>query len=436
MILKTEFNPVEYLVSLQHFGVKLGIERMQDLVEKLGHPEKKYSSVHIAGTNGKGSCAAMLSSILIAQGYKVALYTSPHLKVFNERIQVNGKQISNEELLDLVIEIRQKLGDEETTFFEFTTAIAFLYFARQKVDIAIIEVGLGGRLDATNVITPNLSVITSIDLDHTKILGNSLEEIALEKAGIIKENVPVVCGENDFNLLKLFKTVCDQRNCELFFRETKSELTRSDLYGQCFTSKNVGYNLALLGEHQIENALTVLKTIEVLNKQGFIVFDESVQQGLLETNWPGRLELHSLNPIILLDGAHNLAGMNVLCNFLKEHEFELFENKNSVCIVGISNGKDVKAMLSKLSEFFDSIIIVNAEHRAIPKEEVALIAVDLFADVEICNLTDAIDLACEKVGKEGFILVSGSLYVVGDVLKEINKKKTDGFNLKGAIGNV
>jgi dihydrofolate synthase / folylpolyglutamate synthase len=316
-----------------------------------------------------------------------------------------------------------------------------LYFARQKVDVAIIEVGLGGRLDATNVITPTVSVISSIDLDHTKILGSTIEEIAVEKAGIIKQEVPVVCGETNSNLLKLFRNICDQRKSELFERETEYELTRSDLYGQCFISKNVGYTLGMLGKHQIENALTVLKTVEVLNKQGFTVSNESVQQGLLETKWPGRLELYSLNPTILLDGAHNLAGMNTLCDFLKENEEEeeeLFENKNSVCIVGISIGKDVKAMLSKLSEFFDSIIVVNAEHRAIPKEEVALIAVDLFVDVTICDLSDAIDLAREKVGKKGFALISGSLYVVGDILKFINKekKKTDGLNLVGAIGNV
>lgn len=435
MFLRSDFDPVEYLFSLQHSGVKLGIERMKVLVEKLGHPEKQFKSIHIAGTNGKGSCAAMLASIYQKHGYKVGMNTSPHLEFFNERIQINGNPISNQDLLDLVVEIRKILGDEETTFFEFTTAIAFLYFARQKVDIAIIEVGLGGRLDATNVITPNLTVITSIDLDHTRILGSTLKEIAIEKAGIIKSGVPLVCGELRPDLQDMFKEICREKKSAFHLREFDYQLTRSGLFGQCFIIEGIGYTLGLLGEHQIENALTVLKCVQVMNNELY-VSKESIDLGLLEAKWPGRLQVYSYNPLVIMDGAHNGSGMNYLCKFLDENEEELLENRKRVCIVGISNGKDIDQMLKNLSKYFDSIIVVQAEHRFTPKEEVAKVAKNYFSEVQVAEICDAMALTKEKIDKDGFILVSGSLYVIGDILREINKKKSGGLNLKGAIGNV
>ncbi len=433
------FDPIEYLTNLQHFGVKLGLERMHELVALLGHPENKFPSIHVAGTNGKGSTCAMLASVLQSEGYKVGLYTSPHLEIFNERIQINGIVISDNELLDLVVEIREQLGDEETTFFEFTTAIALLYFARSNVDIAVIEVGLGGRLDATNVITPIVSVITTIDYDHTKILGETLPEIALEKAGIVKKEVPLVCGESRPELVELFRKVANEHNCEMFESETKYNLLESNLFGQKFQVCDINYQINLLGEHQIQNALIVLKTVDVLRLKGIEVSEAALQTGLVEAKWLGRLQIYSDQPLILFDGAHNIAGMKTLSNFLSKYNKELFDINNnkrkSVCIVGISTGKDVKLMLQTLSNFFDKIIIVQATHRAISKEEVALIAVDLFLDVEICEINDALEIAKETVGNNGFILVSGSLYVVGDVLKSINQR-VDGLKLRGAIANV
>ena len=196
--------PLEYLYSLHSFGSKLGLERVQDLMNKIDKPYTKFKSIHVAGTNGKGSVCSFLATIFQKAGYKVGLYTSPHLVSFNERIQINGKHITDEELATLVAKIKNTLGDAETTFFEFTTAVAFEHFVQNNVDIAIIEVGLGGRLDATNVITPLVSVITSISKDHTRILGETNEKIAGEKAGIIKSNVPVVLGKNDSNVIDVY----------------------------------------------------------------------------------------------------------------------------------------------------------------------------------------------------------------------------------------
>ena len=461
-----DFDPVAYLVNLQHFGVKLGLERMQDLVKLLGNPQDKFPSIHIAGTNGKGSSSAMLASILRAQGLKVGLYTSPHLEEFTERIQINGKQIPDQELLNLVVEIKEKIernsidnsstcAYEETTFFEFTTALAFLYFARQEVDIAIIEVGLGGRLDATNVVTPLVSVITSIDLDHTKVLGSTREEIAYEKAGIIKETIPLVCGEKSPELVKLFAEICTERDASFFISERECELQESSLKGQRFLLQGVEYTLGLLGEHQLQNALTVLKTVEILREQGIEVSDDAVQQGLLSARWEGRLQIYSEEahePLIILDGAHNPAGMQMLDHFLTTHQQELFfvqtqegdkegdtsnVPRKAVAIVGISTGKNVEWMLEKLSHHFNSIIVVEAAHRAIPQEDVAEVAKNFFGTVETCVLEDAMNIAQKKVGSDGFILVTGSLYVVGDILKTLRRStKERGLVLDGAKGNV
>ncbi len=437
--LVSDFDPVEYLFNLQHFGIKLGIDRMEKFCELLGHPEKKFKIIHVAGTNGKGSVCSMLASILQAAGYKVGLYTSPHLEAFNERIKINGEEISDNELKRLTLEIKNTVADSETTFFEFTTAVAFSYFAEQKVDYVILEVGLGGRLDATNVVTPIVSVITSIDFDHTKILGETLEEIALEKAGIIKENVPVVCGENNSDLQELFRNVCLENNSELFFVDKEYKLIDSTLSGQCFLTGGNEYNLSLLGEHQIENALTTIKTVEILKKQGVQISIEAVKQGLKLVKWDGRLQVYSQKPLIIFDGAHNPSGIKALDQFLASHNDELFlhlgKNRKSVCIIGISSGKDVGWMLKKLSSYFNHIIITQASHRGIPKEELFAIAKPLFSQVEVCEFDKAVLLARKIVGHDGFILVTGSLYLVGDILKTI-RGTVDSLKLTGAIRNV
>ena len=441
----SRFDPVQYLINLQHFGVKLGLERMQKLVELLGNPQNQYPVIHVAGTNGKGSTCAMLAAILQKQGYKVGLYTSPHLVDFCERIRINGIKITDKELLDLVVEIKEILRDEETTFFEFTTAIAFLYFAHKKVDIAIVEVGLGGRLDATNVVKPLVSVISNIDLDHTKVLGSTREEIAHEKGGIIKDGVPVVCGEKNSTLIDLFQKICNNKNSDLFLCEKEYELIDSNLDRQRFLFFGEEYELSLLGEHQIQNALLVLKIVEVLNQLGLLISFESINKGLADVKWSGRLQVYSKGPLILLDGAHNNCGMLKLCRFLSENREELFSagKRKAICIIGISTGKDAKEMLFKLSEFFDSVIITEANHRAIPKEEVAKLAKILFDEVEVSNIKNALKLANQKVGQNGFILVAGSLYVVGDVLatlsKDINNNNNNNnkkIKLIGAIGDV
>ena len=208
-------DPIEYLYSLQRFGIKLGLERMQKFMKLLSNPHTKFPSIHVTGTNGKGSVCAYLAKVLEEAGYKVGLYTSPHLVKFNERIQINGKQITDTKIAELVEYIKTNVADAHTTFFEFTTALAFVYFAQENVDIAIIEVGLGGNLDATTVITPLVSVITNISLDHTKILGETNLQIAEKKAGVIKKKIPLVTGEKDPAVLKMFETKCQELATEV-----------------------------------------------------------------------------------------------------------------------------------------------------------------------------------------------------------------------------
>ncbi len=430
------FDASKYLYSLQHFGVKLGLSRMEKLMSVLGDPHASFATVHVAGTNGKGSVCAMLASVLKAAGFKVGLYTSPHLVKFNERISVVGEAISEEDLSSITLSIKERFNDSKITFFEFTTAVAFEYFAREGVDIAIIEVGLGGRLDATNVIKPIVSVITNIDLDHTKVLGETRSEIAFEKGGIIKSGVPVVCGERNTEIISLFEKICSERRSEIFSVDYNYSILSSTIHEQKFSYGGLEFKLSLLGEHQIGNACIVLKVLELLRSKGFNVSKEAIDVGFAAVKWPGRLQVLSEKPLVMLDGAHNPAGMAKLEEFLSEKLFAetpfdkldeekaknpAFDRKN-VCVIGISTGKDVEWIFEKISEYFQSVIITEASHRAIAKEELAEVADYYFTGIEISEIGSALDLAKEKVGADGFVLVTGSLYVIGDVLAGIEGK--------------
>ncbi len=423
---------LKYLYSLERFGIKLGLEVMQKLTKALGHPERKFKSIHIAGTNGKGSTAAFLASILQEAGYKTGLYTSPHLVRFNERIKSNGRDISDREILALTEFIKKTAeeNDLQPTFFEFTTALAFLHFARKKVDFAVIETGMGGRLDATNVITPEISIITSIGLEHTQYLGNTLLKIAAEKAGIIKKGVPAIIAEENPRLIRFFRKACTQKKATVHMLDKEIHYSRErwGLDGQSFsasfmTGKNPGaggavkslFYIPLLGQHQLRNAAAAMLAASYLGMPL-----EKIRAGLAKTYWPGRLEVIRRKPLIIVDGAHNAAGMRTVRDFLNSLPQPL---PPKVLLLGIAKDKAIEEMVSCIAPGAKSIIISQGNYkpadmdvieRACRKHSAAGSAVKI---LRIADVKEAIIKALEETGKDGLLLVTGSLYFVGDVLK-------------------
>lgn len=419
---------LDYLYGLKMFGSKLGLERMRQLVNALNCPYRRFPSIHVAGTNGKGSVCAFLAAILQESGYKVGLYSSPHLVKFNERIQVNGKQITDEELAELTAEIREVVEANmiETTFFEFTTTLAFLYFARKEVDIAIIETGLGGRLDATNVVIPLVSVITNISLEHIKVLGDTKKKIALEKAGIIKSDVPVVVGEEDEKILDLYQDICKERASKLFVTKDllNYQVSEANLEKQVFTTEGIvkdNFEIGLLGEHQINNALTAILTIIKLQKQDFNLSSDHLKEGLKRTKWPGRLEIINKNPLTIVDSAHNVAGMERLVDFVKKINKNKEIYKKKILIVGFSEDKQIKEMVSLLAPLVDEVIITKGNFK--PADLGLLEKYFLECGKKVIKkekVEDALLEAKKLATEDDLILITGSIYLVGDVLKFSN----------------
>ena len=373
---------LDYLYGLTRFGMKLGLEVITKLLNELDNPQFKFKSIHLAGTNGKGSVAAYLNSILQEAGYKVGMYTSPHLVKFNERIKINNQEISDEELIKLTELIKSK--ESAATFFEFTTALAFLYFAEKKVDFVIAETGMGGRLDATNVLKPEISVITNISFDHQKHLGDSLEEIAYEKACIIKEISKVVLGEDNFK--EVFEKKCEENNSKLFVAEEQEIKT------------------PLLGEHQQENANTAVKVAKLLR-----IPNETIKLGIENTLWPGRLQYISKN--ILIDCAHNVAGIKKL------REFVLKLANRKVLVLGMAEDKEIAEMVRLIAPLFEKVIITQGNYKPAATNVIAEEVRKYVNDIkEIINVKEAMEEANDSIKENELILVCGSIYLVGDVL--------------------
>jgi len=358
------------MYGLERFGIEPGLSRMEGMMELLGHPEKKLKTIHISGTNGKGSVAAMLDSVLRQDGdRKVGLYTSPHLYRFNERIQVGGRAISDVDLARHVEELRGLIEKNgiQATFFEFTTAVAIAYFVEREVDVVVMEVGLGGLLDATNVVEPIVSVITNIGLDHTEYLGDSKEEIANEKAGIIKDGAPVITAETDEKLLKIFREKASEVGSNVYevgnlISPTVLSPTEEDfLKPQIIAVKGVftgEFDLPLLGSHQVLNAATVLSVLHVLNEQGFDVSWEEIQRGMSGVRWEGRLQVVSSSPLVLVDGAHNNDGVEALYEFIKG--FPRFD----VLVLGEKVDKDMEKMTELIVPLFAKVVITKGVYMA------------------------------------------------------------------------
>lgn len=391
----------EYLSSLEKFGINLGLERIRFLLEKLDNPHLKFQSIHIAGTNGKGSTAAMIASILREAGYKVGLYTSPHLFDYTERIKVNGEDISRKEFNLGLKGIRKKAKGLTTppTVFEVLTAVAFWYFAKRKVDYAVIEVGMGGRLDATNVIAPLVSVITNIELEHTKILGKTLAKIAAEKAAIIKPGVPVVTAEWKREPLRVIREVAEKQG-SLLIQVSRKQKVKSR------KSKIENRKSNLLGPHQAINSACAVVAIRLA---GIPVSRGAISRGLRKVKWPARLQIISKKPLIIVDGAHNPAGSRTLAAALRS----LYPKQRFTIIFGCQNDKDYLKMLKELKPVTDKLIITRSSHSASRPPTFLLTHSDP---------SSRISSALKKWDKESPLLITGSLFLAADALKILDAK--------------
>ncbi|ODS35702.1 MAG: hypothetical protein A7315_05280 [Candidatus Altiarchaeales archaeon WOR_SM1_79] len=426
---------IDYLYNLKIYGMSLGLERIEYLLNVLGSPHKDMKAIHVAGTNGKGSVSAMLSSILQSAGYKVGLFTSPHLVSFEERIVVNGKWMSKDKVCLLVEKIKpiasdmQKSGKfEHPTFFEIVTAMGFEHFKEEEVDFAVLEVGLGGRLDATNVISPLVSIITTIALDHTHVLGETLEQVAREKAGIIKKGVPVVTGVENEEILDLIKDTCKKKNCEVFpTKKLGAYLSKKvSLDGQIFNLKvdATSYNdmkMHLIGEHQLKNALIAAHTIKVLNAKGLNISEKNIREGFEKTRWLGRLELVQKEPTVILDCAHNPAGMKALKNAL----VKINPKGNLTLVLGIMRDKDISGIVEEIAPCADRVIVTKPKFERAAEPKIIEKEVKKFCNNIITKsiVKEAVWYAINDASFEDFICITGSIYLVGEAMVELGLSK-------------
>jgi dihydrofolate synthase / folylpolyglutamate synthase len=414
------------MFGLRRFGIKLGLETISGVLSTLGDPQGDYRTVHVAGTNGKGSVASAVATILHRAGYRVGLYTSPHLVRFNERICIDGSPITDAEVVtahDAVRSVGSR--DREMTFFEYSTAMAFFAFSRRAVDWAIIETGMGGRLDATNVLRPDLTVITNISLEHQAYLGRTLAEIAGEKAGIIKPGIPLVTGVRGRRVVPVITARARTQGAPLHRLGSDFRVRRHPDGAFSYYGLDVAYprlTTALPGYHQVDNAALALAGIEVLRRRGAAIPEAAVRQGLAENRWPGRLEVVSRNPFILLDGAHNLMAARNLASYLaRDHS-----SRPITLVAGILDDKPYAAMLGVLLPLCRRAVLTRAEtERALPPERLAEAAADQIADITVRSTVEsALRYAIETAVPDEVICVAGSLYVVGEARHVLDR---DGY---------
>lgn len=419
--LKDYEKALRWLFKLQRFGVKLGLDNMRELLGHLGDPHEKFKSIHVAGTNGKGSVCALLSSVLKEAGYKVGMYTSPHVVRYNERMQINGEEISNEQVMEYIERIRpisEEMGKNPTkhpTFFEFTTAMAFSYFADEEIDIGVIEVGMGGRLDATNVIMPEVSVITHLALEHTEHLGGTLERIAKEKAGIIKPGVPVVAAEEN----PIIRRICDERGCEIIIVEDEYPYERilHDTSGQKFwvgDSENELF-IPLLGSYQLQNAATAYAVLDVLRKQGYSLSKDLIDKGFSQARWPARLEVVQTDPVVIVDSSHNPDGMANLRTALQD----ITEGSRVTFVIGVMSDKDIASMIEAIAPITRRVICTRPTYwRAMDSEEIAEEAAKSMDSVEVVpTVPEAIEMAVSTSRSGDVVCITGSIFTAGEAMK-------------------
>ena len=409
---------VEYIHSLLQFGIKPGLERIAMLLEALGNPQDKVKTIHIAGTNGKGSTSTHLANILTSAGYKTGLYTSPYVIDFCERIQIDGKNIPKDSLAETVTKVKseiEKLNAQGIviTEFEAITATAFLYFYESDCDYIVIEVGLGGRFDATNVIKkPEAVVITSISLDHIAILGDTISKIAFEKCGIIKENCVVITSSNQQeDAIKVISETCENKNCKLIITNPKeTEILDDSIFGTLFAYEDNVYKTKLTGNHQIENALNAIQCAKALG-----ISEIPIANGIEKTIMLARMEIIGENPLIIRDGGHNEGCANALHDFLAKYKV-----KNINMLIGLMADKDVEGYVQKIAPLCKSVVTVTPSNpRALDSESLEKIA------EKYCNNTKSINNPKEgykyilsNTKKDETILVCGSFYLMSDIFGE------------------
>ena len=409
---------LSYIHSICWKGSKLGLDRTRELLGKLNDPQKELKFIHIAGTNGKGSTAAMLSSILEEAGYRVGLYTSPFINRFNERMQVNHQPIPDEELAALTEYVRphaDAMADSPTEF-ELITALAMVWFARQKCDIVVLEVGMGGELDSTNIIdVPEAAVIAAMGLDHVKELGPTMADIARAKAGIIKEGGRVVSYGGNPEADEVIAAVCRARNASLCQPDFSAIVPGAfGLEGQTFSYKSWrGLRIPLVGAYQMNNAAVVLETVEVLRQRGWSVSDEAVRKGLADTRWPARFEVLRRDPVFIVDGGHNPHGIRATAESLRR----LFPGRKITFVTGVMADKDVEHILGLIVPLADQFFTVRPDNpRAMDAGELAARIEAMGAKATACaSVRDGVDRAIQAEGPHGVACALGSLYMSGEV---------------------
>ncbi len=423
---------IKYITEVGNFGSNYGLERTYKLLELLDNPHGKLKIIHVAGTNGKGSTTAMITSMLKEAGYKVGMYTSPFLEEFEERIQINGENIPKEKLAQLITKIKYAVdkvieeGYNHPTEFEIITVLMFLYFATEEVDFAVVEVGLGGRLDSTNVITPILSVITSISFDHTNLLGNTLGEIATEKAGIIKSGIPTVIYPQEEVAEIVISSKCQELDSKLYKINKEDAkliniIKEDKIYQQVKVKLDDEYDvkLPLLGEHQILNLAVALKALEVIKDKAPKLNMESIVKSIATVRWNGRLEIMSNSPYVVIDGAHNIQGITQLNKNINKY----FEYKDMYLILGILADKDVEHMVKVITPKAKKVFTVT------PNSMRAETAEELMNEVKKYNESceayndykNAFEDALKLCKKDDLLLISGSLYMIGEMRGIIKK---------------
>ena len=398
------------------------LDRVRELLQQLGNPHEAFRSVHIAGTKGKGSTTAMVDSILRAANYRTGMYTSPHLHTFRERIRICGELIPEQDVIALIRRMLPILDERpEVTVFEIITAMAMLYYAERGVDIGVFEVGLGGRLDATNVLRPLVSVITSISMDHEKVLGNTLEDIAREKAGIVKTGIPVVASPQKRQAMGVIEETCARLDAPLtqVGWDWEWRLLEADLAGQRFTvcrpdgqSRYEGLRIPLLGMHQLENACTAVAAIEVLNLRGLEVKREAVYEGLATVVWPGRLEILGRRPLVVVDGAHNTYSVECLLRALEQQ----LSFRRLILVFGAGTTHKPQELLRILLPAAAKAYVTRSRHtKAAPPQELREQArVFGYGAEAVDTVRAALAKALDDAGREDLVLATGSLFVVAE----------------------
>lgn len=414
---------IDFLYSLELFGIKLGLENITKFLQRLDNPQNSFHAIHIAGTNGKGSVASIFESILMECGYSVGKFTSPHLYDFRERFHINKHKIDQEFVAEFISEHRQYIKDTRTTFFETCTGLAFEMFRRHKVDFAVVEVGLGGRLDATTLVNPDLTVITGIAKDHTKTLGDTIEKIAFEKCGIIKKGVPLVSGAKHPAAVRVIEQLTAERGAPLYtvnpsqtVRVRNIEIDDMSFEFSSNSSQPRSYAANLIGSHQAQNCAVALSGIEVLKKSGYTFADEGIVRGLKNVFWPARMQYVSGTPAMILDCAHNPDGMAVFVETIEA----LYPGRQMILLLGMLNRPDYPEIFELVKRISKFVVLTIPEHatRAPSEELLAREAIESNLNFKLIpQVLQAYNYAKELVDADELLLVTGSHFMLGEIMK-------------------